>query len=98
TATSTFGGSIVLNGATIEDVEGTGLSLAGGTLNVSGLTTSEFATTSISQWNNDSGFLTAAITSLNGLSGASQTFTTTTASDTFTIGSSGTTHTLTIPS
>lgn len=44
------------------------------------------------------GYLTSAITSLNGQTGASQTFATTTASGIFTISSSGNVHTLTLPS
>lgn len=49
-------------------------------------------------WTTFNSKLSAAITSLNGLTGASQTFATSTATNTFTIGSTGTTHTLTIPS
>lgn len=49
-------------------------------------------------WSTFNSKLSAAITSLNGLTGASQTFTTSTATSTFGFGSTGTTHTLTIPS
>ncbi|PIR87695.1 MAG: hypothetical protein COU10_03425, partial [Candidatus Harrisonbacteria bacterium CG10_big_fil_rev_8_21_14_0_10_45_28] len=66
---------------------------------VGGLTTSEFATTSISQWNNDSGYVTdSGVTNINGQTGASQTFATTTATSTFTLASTGNIHTLTLPS
>jgi len=53
--------SLLISGDTINDFNGTGLSVSGNTLNVSGLTTSEFATTSISQWANDAGYITSAV-------------------------------------
>ena len=50
-----------------------------------------------SQLNNNSGFLTSAVTSLNGLTGATQTFATGTTGTDFTISSSGTAHTFNLP-
>lgn len=47
-------------------LDGTGLSFSSGTLNVSGLTVSEFSSANISQWTNDSGYITLA--SLSGSS------------------------------
>lgn len=40
-----------------------------------GLTTANFASPNISQWTNNSGYITAAITSINGNTSAAQTFT-----------------------
>ncbi len=59
------------------------------------LTASSTATFGVSWETSGAG---AGITSLNGLTGASQTFATTTSADTFTIVSTGTAHTFTIPS
>lgn len=73
---------------------GTVRSIATSTLN---LTVSSFASSNISQWTNNSGYLTSAITSLNGLTGASQTFATTSSNGGWGFSSSGTTHTLNIP-
>lgn len=52
----------------------------------------------VSFFTNDSGYLTAAITSLNGLSGATQTFASSTTGTNFSITSSGTAHTFNMPS
>jgi len=56
----TLDSGLIISGDTINDFNGTGLTVSGNTLNVSGLTTSEFATTSISQWNNDAGYTTSS--------------------------------------
>lgn len=61
------------------------------------LTTSSFLSPNISQWTNNAGYLTSAITSLNGLTGTTQTFATTSANGGWGFSSSGTTHTLNIP-
>jgi len=70
TGNATFGSGIIISGDTINDFNGTGLTVGSNILNVSGLTTSEFSTTSISQWNNDSNYLTTALTSANSITGA----------------------------
>ena len=41
---------------------GTGLSITATTMNVGGLTTSEFSSANVSQWTNDAGYITATLT------------------------------------
>lgn len=56
--------NLILGGDTFTDFTGTGLVVSGGVLSVSGLTTNEFASANISQWTNDSGYI-SSITGLN---------------------------------
>ncbi len=53
-------GTLTINGDSFTDLTGTGLSISGNVLNVSGLTTSQFASSNISQWANDVGYITAS--------------------------------------
>lgn len=61
------------------------------------LTVFSFLSPNISQWTNNAGYLTAAITSLNGLTNATQLFATSTNNGGFGFVSSGSTHTLNLP-
>ena len=106
------GGNLVVGGIATTTITGDGsLSTLGGAFNASGtisqngipvlttstgLTTANFETTSISQWNNNSGYLTSAITSLNSLVASSQFFATSSAGSGFDLTSSVNTHTLRI--
>jgi hypothetical protein len=90
----------------------TGLSVSGSPITSAGTLAVSLAggyniplTASTTNWNTaydwgnhaDEGYLTAALTSLNGLTGASQTFATTSSNGGFGFSSAGTTHTLNIP-
>ncbi|HSW89963.1 MAG TPA: MerR family DNA-binding transcriptional regulator [Patescibacteria group bacterium] len=73
---ATISGKLALNGDVFSDLTGTGLSVSGNALTVSGLTTTQFSSNSISQWNNDSGYITAASSDIltnKTISGASNT-------------------------
>ncbi|CAN5306326.1 hypothetical protein BH10PAT1_BH10PAT1_2890 [soil metagenome] len=74
----TFTNGLAIGSDTITDITGSGLSDSGGTLNVSGLTTSNLASANISQFTNDSGFITASSTDTltnKTISGSSNTLT-----------------------
>lgn len=73
---------------------GTLNSIATSSLN---LTVSSFASPNISQWTNNAGYLTTAITSLNGQTGATQTFATTSSNGGWGFSSGSNIHTLNIP-
>ncbi len=59
---ATISGTLALNSDVLGDFTGTGLAIVGGALTVSGLTPSQFASANISQWTNNSGYITASST------------------------------------
>jgi hypothetical protein len=76
-------GGTVSSQATSSPAIGSGLAYTGtpgaflggtsGTLSVSGLTTSNFSSANVSQWTNDAGYLTSAVSSLKQTYGSAQT-------------------------
>lgn len=69
-----------VNGDTFTDLTGSGLSVSSNILNVSGLSTSNFTSSNISQWTNDSGYVTStganpsASLGLSAVNGSANTF------------------------